>query len=91
MYKLKKGGVVRIVATESEKKRWESLGYEVMAESAAAEEPSDTASPDPLEEMDVDALKAYALANGISIGNATSQSGILKKIREARPLAPSED
>ena len=31
--------------------------------------------------MSVDELKAYAEANGIDIGNATSETGILKKIR----------
>lgn len=42
---------------------------------------SDTA--DSLSEMSVEELKAYAEENGIDIGNATSQSGIIKKIRES--------
>lgn len=39
--------------------------------------------PDNLSGMSVDELKAYAEENGIDIGNATSQSGIIKKIRES--------
>ena len=37
----------------------------------------------PLEEMTVDELKAYAAENNIDIGQSTSQKGILKKILEA--------
>lgn len=36
-----------------------------------------------LEEMTAEELKAYAEENGIDIGKATSQEGILKKIEEA--------
>lgn len=36
-----------------------------------------------LEEMTAEELKAYAEENGIDIGKATSQEGILKKIQEA--------
>ncbi len=39
---------------------------------------------DPLEAMDAADLKKYAADNGINIGTASSKSGILKKIREAR-------
>ena len=47
---------------------------------------SDTPTPppaSPLAGMDVEALKAYAKERGIDIGNATSESGIRKKIQEA--------
>lgn len=37
-----------------------------------------------LENMDIDELKAYAEENGIDIGKATSQKGILEKILEAK-------
>ena len=36
------------------------------------------------DKMTVDELKAYAEANGIDIGQSTSQKGILKKILEAK-------
>lgn len=36
-----------------------------------------------LDEMSVDELTQYATEHGIDIGNATSQKGILNKIKEA--------
>lgn len=39
--------------------------------------------PDPFSQMTVEELKTFAEENDISIGNASSQSGIAKKIREA--------
>lgn len=36
-----------------------------------------------LDSMNVDELKAYAEENGIDIGKASSEEGILKKIHEA--------
>lgn len=49
--------------------------------------PAEPAAPDELEdlkkrllEMDAEQLAAYAVENGIDIGNATSQQGIHKKI-----------
>lgn len=84
MYKLKKDGVVRIVTTEAEAERWEGLGYkQEAAEPAAAQ-----GNADPLASAGVDVLKEYAKAHDIDIGNATSQNGILKKIRDAEPLTP---
>lgn len=44
----------------------------------------DSESNDEFKGMSVDELKAYALENDIDIGNSTSVSGILKKIREAQ-------
>lgn len=38
---------------------------------------------DQFSQMSVEELKAFAETNDISIGNATSQGGIVKKIREA--------
>lgn len=35
----------------------------------------------------VDELKVYAAENGIDIGNASSEKGIIKKIREAQKKA----
>ena len=32
--------------------------------------------------MDIEALKAYAAEKGIDLGNATSQNGIIKKIKD---------
>lgn len=52
---------------------FKSKGYIVVEDEAG----------DELSRMDVDELKAYAEANDINIGNATSRNGILKKIREA--------
>ncbi|MBP3469753.1 MAG: hypothetical protein J6K26_09595 [Lachnospiraceae bacterium] len=40
-------------------------------------------SADEFSKMTVEELKAYAEEHGIDIGNASSQSGISKKIREA--------
>lgn len=40
-------------------------------------------SADEFSKMTVEELKAYAEEHGIDIGNASSQSGIAKKIREA--------
>lgn len=87
MYKLKKDGVVRIVATDSEAERWKGLGYEVI-ETAAIDKAGAgvPGSVDPLAALGVDQLKEYAKENGIDIGNATSQNGILKKIRDVAPL-----
>lgn len=42
-----------------------------------------TDDKDMFAEMDVNELKDYARENDISIGNATSREGILKKIHEA--------
>jgi hypothetical protein len=39
---------------------------------------------DPIEALDVDGLKAYALENGVDIGRASSEDGIRAKIVEAR-------
>lgn len=39
--------------------------------------------PDPFSQMTVEELKVFAEEHDISIGNASSQSGIAKKIREA--------
>lgn len=39
---------------------------------------------DGLSDMTVDELKAYAETHGIDLGQATSQDGILKKIRAAQ-------
>lgn len=46
---------------------------------------------DPLAAMSPEDLKAYAKDNNINIGNATSQAGILKKIREANLVPPVEE
>ena len=92
MYKMKKGGLVRICSTAAEKKRWEELGYKVIPDSdekTAADDDGEQA--DPLAGLSVDELKQHAFDNKIDIGNATSQSGILKKIHEGKPLAQSGD
>lgn len=62
-------------------------GYEVIED--AAEEslkvpPSDNEDKEKqLSEMDIEELKAYAEEKRIDIGKATSQAGILEKIKEA--------
>lgn len=38
--------------------------------------------PDQFSDMSIEELKAFAETNNINIGNASSQSGIVKKIRE---------
>lgn len=50
---------------------------------ASGTEGAGKAKEDELCSMTADELRAYAETNGISIGNSTSQQGILKKIREA--------
>jgi hypothetical protein len=62
---------------------FKSKGYTVEGES----EKDDNAGKGEGSEFDnmtVDELKAYAEANGINIGNSSSQKGILKKILEAK-------
>lgn len=39
-----------------------------------------------LSEMDIEELKAYAEEKGIDIGKATSQSGILEKIKDSEEV-----
>ena len=46
---------------------------------------------DPLEGMSTDDLKKYAADNGIDVGSATTQKGILKKIREAEAADSGDD
>lgn len=89
MYKMKKDGVVRIVATEAEKKRWEALGYKTVEEAAGVSDGGQNAE-DPLKNASVEELKAFAFKNSIDIGNSTSQNGIYKKIRDALPWDPSQ-
>jgi hypothetical protein len=85
MYKLKKDGLIRIVATKAEMERWKALGYAVVSGEDPAAPAAVGGTPDPLTSMDEAQLMEYAKLNGIDIGNATSKNGILKKIREARP------
>lgn len=65
-------------------------GYKVIED--AAEEGLEVPPPDgegkekQLSEMDIEELKAYAEEKGIDIGKATSQSGILEKIVEAKKV-----
>lgn len=57
------------------------MGYEV--ERDFIEEPEgETQENIDLMAMDVEALKAYAAEKGIDLGNATSQNGIIKKIKD---------
>lgn len=44
MYKLKNGGVVRVVETERDVKMYKEIGYEVIEENYSPENPAD--SPD---------------------------------------------
>ena len=45
---------------------------------------SSQAEKQQLENLSVEELKQYAEANQVNIGAATSQAGILKKIKEAK-------
>ncbi len=92
MYKMQKDGVVRVVATEAEAERWEAIGYNrETADDDSADPPTGGGNEkDPLASKSVEELKAFAIANGIDIGNATSQNGILKKIRDVKPMGSSE-
>jgi hypothetical protein len=85
MYKLKKGGVIRIAATEAEAKRWKGLGYEIVRDESATVEPSGIEA-DPLKLLSAEDLRAFAVENGVDIGNSTSQTGIYKKIRDKIPF-----
>lgn len=49
----------------------------------ALEEAGVQPSTDPLKDMSVEDLKAYAAEKGIDIGNATSVNGITQKIKDA--------
>lgn len=84
MFKLKKNGIIRIVATEAEAQRWEALGYKRELSEVQGE------NTDSLDSMDVEQLKEYAKSHSIDIGNSTSQNGILKKIRESLPATSTE-
>lgn len=52
--------------------------------------PLEPKEPKALEDMTAEELQAYAEANGIDIGRATSADGILKKIQEAAEPDESE-
>ena len=68
-------------ASDPELIKWfKRTGYEV-------EELESEDEDDEFKEKTVDELKAYAAENGIDIGNATSEKGIIKKIQEARKKA----
>lgn len=60
-----------------------SQGQDAPEQTAPEQDTPDVKSVNSLTQMNVDELKAYALANNIDIGQATSKDGILKKIREA--------
>jgi hypothetical protein len=49
----------------------------------ALEEAGVKSSTDPLKDMSVEELKAYAAEKNIDIGNATSVNGIVQKIKDA--------
>lgn len=59
---------------------FKAKGYKV---EEADQDPEGSGEEVNLEEMTAEELKAYAEDNGIDIGKATSQEGILKKIEEA--------
>lgn len=62
-------------------------GYEVIED--AAEKGLEVPPPDgekQISEMDIEELKAYAEEHNIDIGKATSQAGILEKIKEAEEV-----
>jgi|LDZT01.1.fsa_nt_gi hypothetical protein len=61
---------------------FKAKGYKV-EEAEADQDPEGSGEEVKLEEMTAEELKAYAEENGIDIGKATSQEGILKKIEEA--------
>jgi hypothetical protein len=66
---------------------FEERGYTVEGVEKEPETPQDPPPQDPekppYEGMSVEELKQYAEDNGIDIGNATSENGIIKKIKEA--------
>lgn len=62
---------------------FKSRGYTVEDEEAGG-------GASPFAGMSVEDLKAYAVTNGINIGNSTSINGIIKKIEDARKLKPPE-
>ncbi|MFR1378845.1 MAG: hypothetical protein ACLSTJ_07795 [Clostridium neonatale] len=61
-------------------------GYEVIEDSAEEGLEVSPGGEKQLSEMDIEELKAYAEEKGIDIGKATSQSGILEKIKEAEEV-----
>lgn len=77
MYQLKKFNVIKIADSEAKKAQYLSQGYELI------EEKEEEAKEKALEEMTAEELTAYAEANSIDIGKATTAEGILKKINDA--------
>lgn len=59
---------------------FKTKGYKV---EEADQDPKGSGEEVKLEEMTAEEMKTYAEENGINIGKATSQEGILKKIQEA--------
>lgn len=57
--------------------------YQKVVDELNALKAAGSGTPDEFSEMTVEELKAYAEEHGIDIGNASSQSGIAKKIKEA--------
>ena len=57
--------------------------YQKVAAELEALKATISVSADEFTKMTVEELKAYAEDHGIDIGNASSQSGIAKKLREA--------
>lgn len=55
-------------------------GYQVIEEDVKAKETEKT-----LDDMTVEELVAYATEKGIDIGKATTQSGIIEKIKAVQP------
>lgn len=64
---------------------FQEKGYQIERQDHSVQEQTtvQTEEFERLHDMDEDALKAFAEENDIRIGNATSQAGILKKIRAA--------
>lgn len=61
-------------------------GYEVIEDAAEEGLEVPPGGEKRLSEMDIEELKAYAEEKGIDIGKATSQAGILEKIKEAEEV-----
>ena len=55
-------------------------------EATEAPEEASPKTPDPMKDWPVEQLLAFAAERNISVGNATTASGVLKRIRAVIPL-----
>jgi hypothetical protein len=89
MFILKKNNVERVASNEAARDAYISKGFDLVEAPSKEETELDSKKNETLdktkalEDMTIEELKEYAVKNGIDIGKASTQNGILEKIKAA--------